>query len=280
MVPGNVWMLLGGLAILGLLKLLRNHFRGWTQDETNFFTVGYFFPLLGISLVLLGIGGFRGDRRYLPPSPLDITLDVTLMVGLAFVLLAVATIFGLRMPSILLPRWARTKAGRDAAQVAIPDNPELLLTDHARTVDLTVPGFSDDWISPRSRPHGPLVTAKARTALPSGYHPTVTVTRYELGSLDLTTWTTVSPDTTPAEQTPVTFAGRPAIHTTTRRTVDGRELTTWTWATTDDGEGLRLAITCATADAPDYATTAADIAASLTWKDGNDPITGRPRRGH
>lgn len=272
-------MLLGGLAVLGLLKWLRNGFRGWARDEMNFTAVGYVLPLGGISLVLMGIGGFRTGLQHLPPDPLETALTVIFMAGVVFMFIAAVATLEVPMPPILLPRWARDKSAREIIEPDF-DNPKLLLTDRARSVDLTVPGFSDDWLTTPTNPEGTLVAAIAGQALPSGYHPAVTVTRYDLGSLDLATWTATGPDTTAAQQTPVTFAGRPAVHTTTRHTTDDRDLTTWTWATTDAGEGLRLAVTCATADAADYADTATAIAASLSWKDGNDPITGRPRRRH
>lgn len=265
MAPFNFWLLLGGIILLVLLKVFRNRFRYWARDETNFFTVGYFLPLLGLSLVLLGMSGFRSGHLYLLPDPLELALKVVFGAGLMLMLLAVATIFGLRMPSIMLPRWAREPGARKTPE---PDlaNPQLMLVDRARSVSVSVPGFSEDWKVARSRPAGTLIAATAREPLASGHAPTVTVTRCEAGGGE-------QPALADAE--PATVVGEAAVRTTTRATVDGRELTTWTWTLAE--AGLCLAVRCASADAAAYEPTAAAIATSLTRTDAPEPHRRRSR---
>lgn len=255
--PVNVWLIIGGLVGLLLLKWLRNRYRSWARDGMNFNAVGHVFPLAGLSMVLLGIGAFGSDPRLDLPAALGFALKAVLWTGLAVMLLALVAILDVPMPAVLLPAWARKRAAR----TAVPPDPAagLCLVDRGRTVSVTVPGFSEDWLTARSKPDGTLVAATARTALASGFCPSVTVTAWPGG-----------PEPTTAAREPATLAGRPGVRTTSRRIIDGRDLTTWSWTTTDAGETVRLAITCASVDADAYSTTAFDIAASLTWKERHD----------
>lgn len=110
----SVGLVIAGLGILWALRLLRSRHRGWTKRRIDFVTVGYFYPLLGGSAILLGIG-LQWDYGATEPTALNTALLLSFLSGLALLLASLLAVMGVPMPPILLPRWYRA-ARRGEAQ--------------------------------------------------------------------------------------------------------------------------------------------------------------------
>ena len=272
MLPVNVWILLAGLAMLLGLKWYRNRFRAWPNSPVDSFTVGYFLPALGVSLVLMGIGGFAERSGRITDNPLNLILNGVLAAGVLMLLLALATIFGVRLPRVFLPRWLRAERDGDARGGALAEAPPgLVLVDRPHRVTLTLPGSADRWVVRRKLPPGTLIEARARRLPPSGYRPVVRVT---IEPSVLAPAGRGGASAASAGVEPARIAGREAVRRTHRHSVRGVEVVTWAWTTPPDQPTLTLAISCAATEAAPQAALAERIAATLAWEPTTDPTTG------
>lgn len=104
--PVKLLLIAAGLILLVGLKLLRRRHPGWVRRRSDFRTVGYLLPLVGLGLTLSGIG-----MLWLPGEIgadwLNNSLLVVLLAGLLCFVLAFLAAVGVPMPSVLLPRWYR-----------------------------------------------------------------------------------------------------------------------------------------------------------------------------
>lgn len=108
----NIGLIIGGAVALVVLGWFRRRFRHWAEGKTDRATVGFFFPLLGLASVLLGVGLYWDEPAV--PALLRTPLLVAFLLGLLALFAGLLSILGVPMPRILLPRWYRAQAGTGA----------------------------------------------------------------------------------------------------------------------------------------------------------------------